>query len=115
MKRYKKVVDIPTIQRTEKAYNPNRPISSLLLHQLRHLHAAEHHVLPEKDRSGVNIATLHTELQASDYIRKVTEKLQSRAKKSWKTRSAKKKSTGKAQKEAAAVPKKISSRRGKQR
>jgi aminoglycoside phosphotransferase len=114
MKRYKFVVDIPTIAASEKAYNPNRPISSLLMHQLRHLHAAEYHVLPEKDRSGVNITTLHTELQASNYIRQVTEKLQSRAKKSSNLKSAKKKQSAKVAKKGPAKPK-VASGRGKPR
>ena len=77
MKDYKFVVEIPTIEASENAYNPNRPISSLLLHQLRHLHAAEQQ-LPARDQTGINITTLHTELEASDYIRKVTRKLQVR-------------------------------------
>jgi hypothetical protein len=92
MKDYKFVVEIPAIEASEGAYNPKRPISSLLLHQLRHLHAVEQQ-MPEKDQTGINITTLHTEVEASDYIRKVTKKLQARSvSQAGKTATAKKKS-----------------------
>jgi hypothetical protein len=74
MKKYGMVVDVPKIDEAERAYNHHRPISTLILHQLRHLHAAEQH-LPERDRTGINISRLHTELEASEYIQKVTPKL----------------------------------------
>jgi hypothetical protein len=56
----------------EAAYNHDRPISSLIRTQLLHLHTAENLVLPEKDRTGININHLLTERQASEYIQKVT-------------------------------------------
>src|SRR4051812_9562774 len=74
MKKYAKVVDVPKIDEEEKAYNHDRPISSLLLHQLRHLHAAEQS-LPEKDRTDTNVSRLHTEREASKYIQQVMRKL----------------------------------------
>ena len=74
MKEYNRIVDVPAIEENEKAYNHDRPISSLIMHQLRHLHAAEQR-LPPKERSHTNVSTLHTELQASKYIQKVMKKL----------------------------------------
>ena len=74
MKKYAKVVDVPVIEEGEKAYSHDRPISSLLMHQLRHLHAAEQS-LPERHRTNVNVSRLHTELEASKYIQKVMRRL----------------------------------------
>lgn len=78
MKQYARTVNVPSITEEEQAYNPDRPISSLVMTQLRQLHTAEQH-LEEKDRTGINISRLHTELEASKYIRKVTKKLMERA------------------------------------
>ena len=74
MKKYALVVEVPAIDEDENAYDPGRPISGLLMHQLRVLHIAEQH-LPEKSRTRVNISRLHTELDASEYIQKVMKKL----------------------------------------
>jgi hypothetical protein len=90
MKTYAMEMQVPSIQEAEKAYNPDRPISSLLLHQLRQLHAAEQH-LDEKDRTRINISTLHTEAQAGKYIQKVMKKLLARSVKNKKTAIAQKK------------------------
>ena len=73
----------------KKAYNPERPISSLIRTQLLHLHHAEHLVIPEKHRTDVNINTLHTERQASEYIQAVTALLHKYGKKAAKKSSAK--------------------------
>jgi len=56
----------------KKAYNPDRPISSLIRTQLLHLHHAENLQLPLAARTNININNLLTERQASDYIHKVT-------------------------------------------
>ncbi|HZU32062.1 MAG TPA: hypothetical protein VFB79_13175 [Candidatus Angelobacter sp.] len=85
---------VDTIDFDEKAaYNPDRPISSLIRTQLLHLHYAEHLRIPEKERTNTNINTLHTERQASEYIQKVTALLHKHGKKAAKGRKpAKKKS-----------------------
>jgi hypothetical protein len=88
MKKYAKVVDVPVIEQHEKAYNHHRPISSLLMHQLRHLQLAEQS-LPEKDRSKVNVNQLHTELEASKYIQVVMRKLHPREKQKKSKRAGK--------------------------
>jgi hypothetical protein len=73
-KQYARVVDVLEITEDEKSYNHHRPISGLLLHQLRHLDAAEESLHP-KDRTKINISQIHTELEASRYIQKVMKKL----------------------------------------
>jgi hypothetical protein len=73
------------------AYNPDRPISSLIRTQLVHLHQAEHIVVPAKARTNININTLLTERQSSTYIQKVTKLLHKYGKatnKSTKTKKA---------------------------
>src|ERR1051326_2194568 len=89
-----KMIDVPKVEK--KAYDPNRPISGLVQMQLVPLSAAEQ-TLPPKQRTGVNIATLHTEGQAAEYIGKVTPLLH-RAARAKNTTKKKKKSTGKATK-----------------
>jgi len=74
MKKYALVVEVPAIEEDENAYNHDRPISGLLMHQLRVLNIAEQH-LPEKHRTRINISRLHSELDASKYIQKVMKKL----------------------------------------
>lgn len=106
MKEYTFVVDVPDIEEGEDAYNPYRPISSLLMNQVRHLHTVEQH-LPAKDRTGININTLHTELDASNYIKEVTKKLHPAKKQPRKT--AKKRSTPK--KGIKSAKKKVAKRR----
>lgn len=65
----------------KKAYNPDRPISSLIRTQLLHLHHAEHLSVPPKERTNININTLHSERQASRYIQSVTALLHKYGKK----------------------------------
>lgn len=57
------------------AYNHDRKISSLIRTQLLHLHHAENLALPPNARTNININDLLTELQASEYIQKVTRLL----------------------------------------
>lgn len=59
-----------------KAYNPHRPLEkNQLIHaQVQHFQEAETQ-LPEHLRTGVNVADLKTEDQASQYIRRVTKAL----------------------------------------
>lgn len=73
MKKYAFVIEVDEVDAGE-AYDHHRPISGLLLRQVRDLHIAEQH-LPVKERTGINIAELHTELDASNFVRRVTERL----------------------------------------
>ena len=65
-----KMIDVPAVEK--EAYNPDRPISGLIQMQLVHLSTAEQRLPPNVRRTGINIATLHTEGQAAEYIQKVT-------------------------------------------
>jgi len=69
---YAKVVVVP--KTAQGAFNPDRPISSLLQHQLKHLREVEQS-LPADQETNIDIGTIETERQASDYIRKVTARL----------------------------------------
>ena len=57
---------------SKKAMNPNRPVSSLLLAQVQHLHHAERR-LPLRYRSEIYAHAIRTEREAARYIRDVTE------------------------------------------
>ena len=87
-----KMIDVPPVEK--EAYNPDRPISGLIQMQLIHLSTAER-TLPPQQRTGINIATLHTEGQAAEYIRRVTAMLHPAGK---TKKATKKKTTGKSQK-----------------
>jgi len=56
----------------ESAYNPDRPMSSLLKSQVEHLREAESK-LPLKYRSEIYVRAIQTEGEAARYIRDVTE------------------------------------------
>jgi len=112
MKTYALVVEVPSIAESEGAYNPDRPISSLLLHQVRHLHSAEQH-LPERDRTGINVSQLHTELDASTYIATVTALLRAKGAKKTETKRPRKKSAARKTKLKSATKK--ATRTGKKR
>lgn len=108
---------VDTIDFDEKAaYNPDRPISSLIRTQLLHLHHAEYLAIPEKERTNININTLHTERQASEYIQKVTALLHKHGKKAAKKskpvkkKSAVKRAAGKSRKTKSAQKKRTSRR-----
>jgi hypothetical protein len=85
-----KMIDVPKVEK--EAYNPDRPISGLIQMQLIHLSTAEQMLPPNIRRTGVNIATLHTEGQAAEYIQKVTAMLH-RAGKAKKKKTTKKNAT----------------------
>ena len=87
-----RMIDVPAVEK--EAYNPDRPISGLIQMQLIHLSTAEQ-TLPPKQRTGINIATLHSEGQAAEYIQKVTAMLHRAGKAKKKTT---KKSDGKSSK-----------------
>lgn len=71
-KKYAFVVKVPKTPKA--AYDQDRPISSLIEHQLKHLHEVEIS-LPKGRQTNIDITTLKTERQASDYIQKVTAEL----------------------------------------
>ena len=104
---------VDTIDFDEKeAYNPERPISSLIRTQLLHLHHAEHLSIPPAEQTNININTLHTERQASEYIQRVTALLHKHGKKAGKRSRTKKPSKKKAAvKKAASKSKKKSAQR----
>jgi hypothetical protein len=63
---------IPVPRPKKNAHNPDRPVSSLLQTQLRHLRDAERN-LPLRYRSEMYINAIQTEGEAAAYIRHVTE------------------------------------------
>jgi hypothetical protein len=78
-----------TIAKTPKsAYNPDRPLSSLVANQVLHLYRVEGS-LPRRKRTGVNIEGIETEGQASRYIKKMTRLLHPAGAKTFKLRRAK--------------------------
>jgi hypothetical protein len=93
------IKDAPTVDIIEfdekEAYNPDRPISSLIRTQLLHLHQAENIAIPPKARTNININDLHTERLASEYIQKVTALLHKHGKAATK-KSKPAKKTGRA-------------------
>jgi hypothetical protein len=104
-----KIIDVPTVEK--EAYNPDRPISGLIQMQLIHLSTAEQ-TLPPKQRTGINIATLHSEGEAADYIQKVTAMLhrvgKAKSKASTKNKSGKKPMPKKkAAKKSVSKPRKV--------
>ena len=56
----------------KSAWNPDRPVSTLLKSQVEHLYEAEKK-LPHKYKSQIYINAIKTEGEAADYIQKVTE------------------------------------------
>lgn len=62
------------VPRPKNAYNPSRPLGSLLKAQIDHLREAESK-LPLRYRHGIDtyVKTVKTEGDAASYIRKVTE------------------------------------------
>jgi hypothetical protein len=56
----------------KSAYDPNRPVSSLLRSQIDHLREAESK-LPLRYRSELYVKAVRTEGEAAEYIREVTE------------------------------------------
>ena len=63
------VILIPKTPRS--AYNPNRPLSSLLKTQMLHLREAEK-LFPPEHHSDIYINAIKTEAEAAKYISRVT-------------------------------------------
>jgi hypothetical protein len=87
----------------KKAYNPDRPISSLIRTQLLHLHHAENIQVPLAARTNTNINNLLTERQASEYIHKVTILLHQYGKSNQPNRSSKRTASAQVKKQAASA------------
>jgi hypothetical protein len=102
-----RMIDVPKVEK--EAYNPDRPISGLIQMQLIHLSTAEQMLPPNIRRTGVNIATLHTEGQAAEYIQKVTAMLHGAGK------AKKKKTTKKSATKPGRTAKKSAAKSGKGR
>jgi hypothetical protein len=113
------IEDAPQIDIIEfdenEAYNPDRPISGLIRTQVLHLHHAEHLVIPPKERTNININTLHTERQASEYIQTITALLHKHGKRAVKKpkkragkKTAPKRPVGKGKKRTPAAKKRKS-------
>jgi phospholipase C len=68
---------IPIPEPLASSMNRNRPISGLLKDQIEHLHKAEL-TLPADQQTGIDIHTITTEAQASNYIQQITVRLQVR-------------------------------------
>jgi hypothetical protein len=60
------------VPRPQNAWNPDRPVSSLLKAQIEYLHDAEKR-LPLRYRSEIYVNAIKTEGEASRYIREVTQ------------------------------------------
>jgi hypothetical protein len=65
---------IPIVRVPHSAFNPHRPASTLLRSHVLHLKEAEQR-LPQAQRTGVAIESIHTEGEAAAYIEKVTRVL----------------------------------------
>ena len=66
------VIKVPALDLKQSAYDPNRPISSLLKTQVEHLHVAEKR-LPSRYHCEIYVNAIRTEGEAANYIRAVTE------------------------------------------
>jgi len=56
----------------KSAFNPERPISTLLRSQLQHFHVA-HRDLPHRHQTDIYVNAIKTEGEAAAFIRQVTE------------------------------------------
>ena len=65
-------MDVIIVPRPKSVRDPNRPVSSLLLAQVKHLRAAEMS-LPARYHSGIFSHAIQTEGEAANYVRAVTE------------------------------------------
>jgi hypothetical protein len=65
---------MPTIAvpRPKSIVDPDRPANALLMTQVKHLQQAERQ-LPLRYRTEIYIHAIHTEQEAAEYIREVTE------------------------------------------
>jgi hypothetical protein len=71
-KKYKLVVKVP--KPPKSAYDHGRFISSLIEHQIKHFHEVEKSLL-KPGQELTDISKIRTELQASEYLKRMTELL----------------------------------------
>jgi hypothetical protein len=81
------VVHVP--RPPKSAFNPNRPLkgNQLLQAQLKHFRKREQELAPEQ-QTGIDIASIATEGEASEYIRKLTAILHPQGARKEKVRKA---------------------------
>lgn len=74
----KKVIRVP--RPPSSSYNPDRPLSknTLLKHQVEHFRKVESE-LPPEEKSGIDFDSIETEAHASEYVKRMTAILHSRA------------------------------------
>lgn len=70
------------------AMNKNRPVSTLIQAQLKHMHHAERARLPKAKRDGRDPEDFRTEGEAASYISAVTKVLHPHAQKRAKSKAA---------------------------
>jgi hypothetical protein len=78
------IVKVPRPHRP--VYEPDRPVTDLVRNQLLHLSLAERH-LPKRHRTGIDVYSIKTERQASEYIGHITSKLHSKVAEKSESRS----------------------------
>jgi len=97
------VIHVP--RPSPKAMNPNRPVSSLLLTQVKHLQHAERR-LPLRYRTEIYTHAIRTEGEAATYIHHVTKAIhQAHADASGRRKEGRRPKRGKKIASAAAKPK----------
>src|SRR5690349_17938035 len=71
------------------SYDPSRPLdkNQLIKSQVHHFHEVDKH-LPDEYRTGISPHQIQTEGEASEYIRKVTERLHELGERREKVRQA---------------------------
>ena len=72
MAKHKYVVKVPRPHKPR--YEPDRPITDLVRNQLLHLSLAQRS-LPKQHHAPMDVYSIETEAQASEFIRHVTSKL----------------------------------------
>ena len=76
MAKRKYVVRVPRPHKPR--YEPDRPITDLVRNQLLHLSVAQRS-LPKQHRAPMDVYSIETEAQASEYTRHITSKLHRRS------------------------------------
>jgi len=71
------------------AFNRDRPITSLIQAQLRHIQHAESARLPKHKRAAIKLEDIHTEAEAAAYMAAVTQVLHPRGRRKSKPQSSK--------------------------
>jgi len=99
---------------SKSAWNPNRPMSSLLEWQIEHLYEAEKR-LPRHHHTNIYVNAIRTEGEAAEYIRAVTEAIHAAHAEAERLRTQRAKRKPKGVVEIAAVADVAAERRQKSR